>query len=319
MNILGIDIGGTKTSVCVGNTDGDVRAHSRFDMLDVPSVDDYMPRVAHAAQLALDQAGLSMGAIERIGISAPGPLSVARGVIMQPANNPGWSDVPIVALAEAAFDRPVVINNDANAGALAEKYFGRHRAAAILVFLTNSTGMGGGIINNGELVQGVTDMAGELGHYCLDAEGPDCPCGLHGCFELYVGGRAVAERLKARIRDEGIETAMIDQAGGDIDKITLQTLTAAARAGDTFALSEWDAYTEHMAHGIGNIIQMLNPAVILLGTVAVNEGEFLLGPVREKLARYTWKWPREACVVEASSLGARIGDLATLAVARHTA
>jgi glucokinase len=239
---------------------------------------------------------------------------VKRGVLIAPPNNPGWRDVPIVSMVQKSFRAPVYCNNDANACALAEMLFGRHKGAKNLVYLTASTGMGGGIIANGELIQGRTDTGGEVGHQTLDPAGPPCGCGQRGCWEAYVGGRNVAEQLKRKIREGNITTAIVDKAGG-IDRIDMRALEQAARAGDRFALEEWGIFTERLAQGIGNLIMILNPDVVILGTIAIHAGEFLMAPLREKLPKYAWEWPLKVCQIEPSSLGGKIGDLAALAVA----
>jgi glucokinase len=217
-------------------------------------------------------------------------------------------------MVQKAFKAPVFINNDANACALAELLFGEHRGVSNLVYLTFSTGMGGGIIVNGRLIQGSTDTGGEVGHQVLDPEGPLCGCGQRGCWEAYVGGRQVAEQLKAKIIAGNISTSIVRLAGG-LDKINLQAFEAAAREGDRFALAEWDIFTERVAQGVGGLIMILNPDVVIMGTIGIHAGEFVMGPIRDKLPKYAWKWPLEACKVVPSSLGGKIGELAGLAVA----
>jgi glucokinase len=315
MDLLGIDIGGTKTSVCVADDRGRIRASERIAMRAREATDAYARRLADLCRAVLRKAAVKLSGIKAIGIAAPGPMNVRKGVLIAPPNNPGWHNVPIVAMVRRSLRRPVFLNNDANACALAEACFGGHRGARNLIYLTFSTGMGGGIIANGELVQGCTDAGGEVGHQVLDPEGPECGCGQRGCWEAYVGGRRVAERLRQRIRDGKLRTGMIEMAGGDIGKIDLPILAAAARAGDPLAVEEWDRFTERAAHGIGNLIMCLNPEVIVLGTIAIHAGDFLLAPVRQKLARYAWPWPLKACRIVPSALGDRIGDLSAVAVA----
>ena len=313
MNLLGIDIGGTKTAVVVGNDKGQITASRRMP---TPSdtIEHYRKRLVELCHEVLQQAGIPVSSVDAVGISAPGPLDCRRGVLIAPPNNPGWRDVPIVEMVQQSFAAPVFMNNDANACALAESYFGEHRGARNLVYLTFSTGMGGGIIMNGDLVQGATDTGGEVGHMILEAGGRLCGCGQLGCWEAYVGGRKVAEHLRETIRSGSVHTSIVEKAGG-IDAINMQAFEAAAREGDRFALAEWDAFTERVAQGIGVLIMVLNPDVVILGTIGIHAGEFVMGPIRDKLPKYTWKWPLEACKVTASSLGGKIGELSALAVA----
>lgn len=313
MNLLGIDIGGTKTSVCVGNDRGEIRASRRISSTS-DSLEHYRKQLIELCHDTIEKAGAKPDQIDAIGLSAPGPLDCKRGILIAPPNNPGWHDVPILDMVQKAFKAPVFCNNDANACALAEMLFGEHRGARNLVYLTFSTGMGGGIIMNGQLVQGATDTGGEVGHHTLDPDGPLCGCGQRGCWEAYVGGRNVAEQLKAKIRAGNITTSMVEKAGG-IDQIDLRAFEMAAREGDRFAVAEWDQFTERTAQGIGNLIMILNPDVIVLGTIAIHVGEFVMAPIRDKLPKYAWEWPLKVCKIAPSSLGGKIGDLAALAVA----
>jgi glucokinase len=314
MNLLGIDIGGTKTSVCVGNIRGEIAASKKMAMASVDSVEAYRRQLLELCFGVMDKAGVKPEALDAVGISAPGPLDVKRGVLIAPPNNPGWRDVPIVEMVRKSIRAPVYFNNDANACALAEDLFGEFRGTRNLVYLTFSTGIGGGIIANGELIQGATDTGGEVGHHIIDPAGPPCGCGNRGCWEAFVGGRNLAERLKQQIREGNIRTAIVDKAGS-IDAIDMRAFELAAREGDRFAIAEWDQFTERMAQGIGNLIMILNPDVVVLGTIAIHAGDFVMAPIRDKLPKYTWEWPLKACKVVASSLGGKIGDLSALAVA----
>jgi glucokinase len=321
MNLLGIDIGGTKTAVCLGNNRGEILFSKRMSSAG-ESVEAYRRQLIELCHHVLEQAHMQPAALDAIGISAPGPMDCRRGVLIAPPNNPGWKDVPIVALVQKSFKAPVFMNNDANACALAEQLFGEHRGTQNLVYLTFSTGMGGGIIVNGELIQGATDTGGEVGHQVLDPAGPLCGCGQRGCWEAYVGGRNLAERLKVDIVQGNIKTSIVDKAGG-IDKINMLALEMAARDGDRYALAEWDVFTDRVAQGIGCLIMVLNPDVVILGTIGIHAGDFVMGPIRDKLPKYTWEWPLRACKIVTSSLGGKIGELAGLAVAatglRHAA
>ena len=315
MNLLGIDIGGTKTSVCIGNERGEILTAQRISMASVDAVESYRKRLVDVGFEVLGKAGLGVDGLDAIGISAPGPMDVKQGLLLAPPNNPGWKNVPIVEMVSRSFKAPVYLNNDANACAVAEYEFGGYGAVRDLVYLTCSTGMGGGVIANGELIQGCTDTGGEVGHHVLDPHGPPCGCGQQGCWEAYVGGRMVAERVKAEIRERKLTTRITEKAGGEINRIDMYAIELAARDGDAYAVQVWEEFTERLAQGIGNLIMILNPQVVVLGTMAIKGGDFYIQPILRKLPRYAWKWPREACRVVPSALGSRIGDLAALAVA----
>jgi glucokinase len=314
--LLGIDIGGTKTSVCLGGRDGAIHAARRLPTDPRRGPDDWLARVRHLADQVLAKAGRTLSDVDAVGLSCPGPMSVARGMMLGPCNLPGWDAVPAVDMLRGAFQRPTFINNDANAAALAEYLYGSRRGTPNLVYLTMSTGVGGGVVVDGRLVQGACDMAGEVGHFVLDPAGPPCLCGLRGCFEAFCGGLSVARRLQERIVRERRRTAILDEAGGDPERIDFRAILAAVRRDDPLALEEWDAFVERLAQGIGIVIMTLNPQAIVLGTIAIHAGDRLLGPVRERLPKYAWKTAIEACEIVPSALGEKIADLAALAVAR---
>lgn len=313
MNLLGIDIGGTKTAVCLGNEKGDILVSQRITSV-ADSIEAYRANLIALCNEVVAKAGLKPDQLDAIGLSAPGPLDCKKGILIAPPNNPGWHDVPIVEMVQKSFKAKVYCNNDANACALAEMLFGEHKGAQNLIYLTFSTGMGGGIIVNGELVQGSTDTGGEVGHLVLDPQGPLCGCGQHGCWEAYVGGRRVAETLKEKVRDGRIKTSLVAKAGS-VDAINIQALEMAAREGDAFAVAEWNTFMDRMAQGIGALIMVLNPDVVILGTIAIHTGDFSMKPILAALPKYAWKWPVKACKIAPSSLGGKIGDLAALAVA----
>lgn len=313
MYLMGIDIGGTKTAVCIGTETGKILATKRISSV-CESVEVYRHALIALCHAVLKEAALTADQLSAIGISAPGPIDCKKGILIAPPNNPGWHNVPIVDMVKDVFQVPVYCNNDANACALAEMLFGEHKGAQNLLYLTFSTGMGGGVIANGELIQGAADAGGEVGHFVLDPNGPLCGCGQKGCWEAYVGGRAVAKLLKAKIIAGNIKTSIVDKAGG-LDEINIQAFEAAAREGDPFAVAEWDQFAERTAQGIGGLIMVLNPDVVILGTIAIHCGDFIMKPIMEKLPKYAWQWPRKVCVIAPSSLGEKIGDLAALGIA----
>jgi glucokinase len=315
MNLLGVDIGGTKTSICVGDETGRIIASKRQPTRTEEGPEAWLPRTINQLHDVLREAGLHLADIDAVGIASPGPMSVSRGMMLAPPNMAGWVNVPVLKWIGEATGRPTYINNDANACAEAEFLFGADKGTAHLVYLTMSTGIGAGIIVNGQVLQGVSDMGGEVGHHVLDAEGPPCPCGQRGCFEIYCGGLNVANRLRERIVREKLRTAILDEAGGDAANIDFKCLVAAVRKKDALALEAWDEYLERLAQGMGTILMIANPEVVILGTIAIHAGDLIIGPVRERLKKYAWKEVVEPCRIEASSLEGRIGDLSALAVA----
>ena len=315
MLLLGIDIGGTKTSVCIGDEKGRIQDAQRMPTQSADGPDRCIRYMVDMARELLTNNNVSLDDIDAIGISAPGPVSVQKQMMLEPPNMPGWKNVPLVEMFGRALHRPVFMNNDANACAQAEYLFGSCRGVQNLAYLTMSTGLGAGVIANGQLIQGMTDTAGEVGHHVLDINGPPCPCGQRGCMEIYCGGMNVANRLRKQIVAEHIRTAILDFAEGDPAKIDFKAFVKAVEARDVFALSNWGEYIERLAQGVGTLIMFFNPEVIVMGTIAIHAGDLLLAPLHKALPRYAWKPGLEACRIVPSSLGTRIGDLSALAVA----
>jgi glucokinase len=269
-------------------------------------------RIAEDARQLLVTAGVDPSRVEAIGISAPGPVDVRKGEVVEPPNLPGWGRVPLVAWLESELGGPVAIENDANAAALAEWRFGAGRGHRDVVYLTMSTGVGGGLILDGRLYRGPRGNAGELGHILLEAGGRRCACGLEGCFEAYAGGAAWAKRL---CEVTPADSAAAELAGGP-ERVTAKHLVAAARAGDAFALEEFARWREYVARGIVTIAFAFAPERIVLGTIAVAAGEELcFAPLRARVHDLVWPTIADGLEIVPAGLGDRLAELAGLCAA----
>lgn len=317
MYFLGIDIGGTKIATSIGTEKGDVLCSKRIPTQPPDPYQETLERVFDIIDEVLKEQGLTIAQISSIGIATPGPISVKDGKLLAPINLPGWRDVPIVQLFRNKYKIPVFMNHDAKACALAEWAFGNRKGINNLIYLTMSTGIGGGIIANGQIVQGISDSAGEIGHCILDIHGPRCVCGQNGCFEAFCGGARVAARLREEIASNLIRTQILDEAGGDIAKVDFIAFVNAVKKGDPYATQMWNEFIERLAQAIGVLLMMLNPDAIILGTIAVHAGDMLYQPLHLQLQRYAWPQPRTACLIESSALGEKMGELSSLAIAIH--
>ncbi len=311
---LGIDLGGTKTAVCLGNETGALRRAERFSTRADDDPRKWREHVGALIARLLEEEGLSSSDIPAVGLAVPGPMSVKRGLVLEPPNMPAWRNIPVKEWIEEITGRPVRINNDANAAALAEYRFGEFRGVPDLVYLTLSTGLGGGVISGGRLVQGADDLAGEVGHMVLDPDGPPCPCGRRGCLELYCGGRNVVNAVRARLA--GAPPGIVhEEAGGALDRLTFTAIARAALRGDPVASEYWERFLEKLAHGVGTIAMCFNPSAIVMGTIAIHLGDTLLEPLWERLPRYAWPHSIQQLRIRPSMLGAQIGELGALALA----
>lgn len=289
---LGIDLGGTKLALALAETGRardtgqclliarrrratDATGDARYDV----------DRIAADAAALVAEAGRSLDEIECVGLSAPGPIDAARGVLVHPPNLPGWGDVPIRDWLAGALGRPVIVENDANAGALAEWRFGAARGVRDAVFLTMSTGVGAGLILDGRLYRGASGNAGELGHVPVEWEGEPCGCGRRGCLEAYVGGAAWSAHLQSAASDA---SAVAVRAGGRA-RIRPEHVVAAAGEGDAFALAQVTRFNRYLARGIAALTFVLAPQVVVLGTIPSAMGEALcFEPLRALVSELVW-------------------------------
>jgi len=312
MNLLGIDIGGTKIAVCIGDETGNVFVDQRFPT-DASNPQATLDQAVIVATELIEKAELTLEQIDAIGISSPGPMCSKRRMILKTPNLKGWDHFQVGDFIEEKFNRPVFMQNDANGAGLAEYLFGAQKGKD-LIYLTMSTGIGAGIVINGEILHGTSDLGGEVGHMTLDLNGPLCGCGKTGCWESYCGGKNLADQIRADIVANNIQTSILDEAGGDPEKINIQAIRAALRTGDAYAVEKWETFIEKMAHAIGIILQSFNPEAIIMGTLAIHGGDTFIPQMIERIPKYAWKDALDVCTIEASELK-NIGELGALAVA----
>jgi len=313
--VLGYDVGGTKIAVSACDTEGNILASERVKTRSTDPYEKALPDLIEAGKSVITQAGLTAGDIRGCGVAAPGPIDVPNGVMLR-SPNMVWDQAPIRDDLEQALGVSVFFDNDANGGALAEWYFGAGKGCHNLVYLTLSTGIGGGVIVNDTLMQGGTGLAGELGHVILDTTGPYCGCGLRGCLEAFCGGRSVQRRLRHIMEDRPVQE-ILDLVDGDLDELAYPALREAAKRGVPFAVEMWDEICMRLAQGMGIHLMTFNPEKIVLGTLALYSGDFLMKPLLEYLPRYAWQQMIDGCTIETTALGTRIGELAGPAVALY--
>jgi glucokinase len=310
---LGYDIGGTKIAVGLCTGDGKILGKARMDNKDT-NPDEILPRLADIGRDLIKSAGLTHHQIKGIGIAAPSPSDVPAGIIVAPPNNPYWRNVHIKQYLSDALGIEAYFDNDANAGVLAEWFCGAGIGNKNIIYLTMSTGVGGGIVLNGRLVQGQNFYAGEIGHVVLDINGPACNCGLRGCYEAYCGGRALAQRMQRELAGQP-DHPIINFAGGNIADIDVAALVKAVNAGNGYALGLWDEMCLRNAQALGMLINALNPEKIILGTIAWAAGPLFFDPVKKYLPQFCWEQPLSVCELVGAKLKHDIGYYAGAAVA----
>ena len=310
--LLGIDIGGTKLAVGLARPDGSILAEGGRPSEAHDGPEAMVERVVQMARAVVADAGHVLDDVERIGVGCGGPLDPWRGVIYNALNNPGWVDVPLVEWLESALGRPTVLDNDANAAALGEHRFGAGRGIDDLVYLTVSTGVGGGVIAGGRLVHGANGNAAELGHVSVDAHGRPCHCGSIGCLETYCSGTAIADRTRERLASASDPSSLRDIVAADL---RAEHVAEAAAAGDPLASAVWNETMELLGAGIVSIIHAFNPRRVILGGGVRHAGDLLFDPVRRVVGARAMPWLREVVDVVPAALGDRSGILGAVAVA----
>ncbi len=312
--LLGFDIGGTKIGIGLGTDKGEILGKARRDNRDTDPA-EVLPWMVETARSLVKDAGFSISDVAAFGISAPFPADAARGIMTKPTNNPKWRDVPILDYLKEHLGIPGCFENDANCGALAEWFFGAGRGCTDMIYLTLSTGIGGGIIAAGKLVRGGRALsAGELGHICVELNGRRCSCGLRGCYEAYCGGRALALRMREEIGAHP-DSLLNEICAGDMEKLDMNALEKACRAGDAYALELWQEMSLRNAQAFGMFIQTFNPQKLVLGTLAWAIGDLYMDPIREKLPEFCWAEPLQACEIVTSELRRDIASYAGIAAA----
>jgi glucokinase len=297
--VLALDVGGTK--LAAGVVDGSGRVHS---FVVAPSDAERGPeatlaRLFDLGRRAVDESGAAWPEIVAVGIGCGGPLDAERGVLIAPPHLPGWHDVPITELAEREFERPVTLENDATAAAAGEHRWGAGAGTSNMVYLTLSTGVGGGVVIGGRLYRGSRGNGGELGHVTVDWHGRPCRgCGRRGCLEAYVSGTSIAERA----REAGLPFA------------TAEDVAAAARGGDAGAKALWDETVEALACGVTSIVNLFEPELVVIGGGVSRSGEQLIGPVRDLVRASTMKPAGEKADIVASAFGDHVGVVGAAAI-----
>jgi glucokinase len=310
--LLGIDIGGTKLALALGDRRGRPLARWRRPSQPSGHPRDDVSRLISDCHRLLTQAGASVAELAAVGVSVPGPMDSARGLLLRPPNLPGWDEVPLAAWLADEFDCPVGLENDANAAALAEWRFGAGQGLSHLVYLTMSTGVGAGLVLDGRIYRGARDFAGEAGHIPVVWEGDPCACGQRGCLEAYVGGAAWTRHLRRAVPPQSHILAL----AGTRDRVSPEHVVAAALEGDAFALAEMDRFNSLLARGIVSLVFLLAPQAIILGTVVVAAGpELCLKPLRRKVRARLWPTLDESLQILPAALESDLPYRAALCVA----
>src|SRR5580704_2342958 len=284
---IGVDVGGTKVASGLVDSIGEITDQTRIPMVATDAAAGLAAVTAaiDSVRAAIDHKTYLNGSIAGIGICAPGPLDPRTGVVINPPNLPGWRNFPLGDLISQAYRLPVRVDNDGNAAALAEAIWGAGRGYRNVFCATIGTGIGTGIVFDGRIYHGRTGAAAEGGHNTIDYRGPRCECGKPGCIEALASGPAIARRASEKIA-AGRHSSILELAGGCIDHITSEMVGRAYFAGDSLAKEVLEETAMFLTVWLGNIVDLLEPDVIIIGGGAASMLEPLFGEMRDRLP--TW-------------------------------
>ena len=319
---LGLDIGGTKCAVILGEVkpgEG-VRILERTALLTsaMEGWEAVLTALCACGSTMLDHLPDGRSGLNAVGISCGGPLDSRRGVILSPPNLPGWDQVPAVSFVRDRMDRPVFLQNDANACALADWKYGAGRGCRNMIFLTFGTGLGAGIILNGELYAGTNDMAGEAGHVRLSPHGP-VGYGKEGSFEGFCSGGGIARIAATKVleRLQRGEHPSFCPDFSSIGSLTAKDVAEAAGRGDPLALEVFEESASYLGYGLSMLVDLLNPERIVIGSVYARSEKLFRDTMRKVMERECLPAALGVCEVKAAQLGDQIGDYAALSVAAN--
>ena len=318
MKLIGFDIGGTKCASILGEIDNmdHIRIIDKIIFPTKAGPDASLKIIYENTEELLEKNHWQKKDIAGIGISCGGPLDSKNGIILSPPNLPGWDRVPIIRMTEQYFGIKAFVQNDANACAMAEWKYGAGKGYSNVIFFTFGTGMGAGLILDGKLYSGTCDLAGEIGHLRLSEFGP-VGFGKAGSFEGWCSGGGIAQlgQIMARQKIQMGEQTVFCDCLENLPGITAKSIAEAAKEGDPTASEVYKTMSEYLGRGLSLIIDILNPQVIILGSI--------FGRSKELIEPYMWKAiEREAiglsashCRIVPAGLGEQIGDMAALVLA----
>jgi glucokinase len=323
--IIGVDLGGTKISVGAMPVDGSREIAMRADLTlaSESGADGVVGRIASNIEAVIGQTIAETGCTRSdfigIGVGAPGPLDRKRGIVLV-APNLGWHDYPLKERVEHAVGIRTTLENDANCATLGEWWVGAAKGAQNAIGMTIGTGIGGGLILDGKLYHGASDVAGEIGHTTIDSNGRRCACGNYGCLEAYASGPAIAERAREALAG-GELSCLNEMVGGDLTTITAATVYEAAKRGDSVAAEVVRDTARFIGIGLANLLNVFNPEVVVIAGGVTQAGEDLLAPIRAEVKRRAFKAAVDACRIVPGALGGTAGTVGAVAsfLAQHPA
>jgi len=308
---LTVDLGGTRIRAARCRPDGTIEARTERLTKSVLGPDAVITRIEQALRKVWPEDGVTT--VKAISVVAPGPVDPWTGVIFVAPNIPGFVDVPLRDRLATVFQVPVYIGNDANLAGLAEWRFGAARGHQHSIYLTVSTGIGGGVIIDGHLLLGSRGLGAELGHVTADVNSDVCQCGNVGCIEYLASGTGIVRQAVRRIRngEASLITTLVED---NLETVNVEVIERAASQGDALALSVFDQSFRALGLNITSLLHIFNPSVVVIGGGVSNMGDRLFKPVQAVVDQHVMN-PRYLCPIVPAQLRGDVGLLGALALA----
>jgi len=315
--IVGVDLGGTNIVVgLLPIQGGDVLGFRTQPTESQRGARFVVNRIVQMVEEAIAEvtaeAGTTRHAVAGVGIGSPGPLDRKTGTVINTPNL-GWRNFPLRDLIANAVKLPCTLDNDANCATYGEWWLGAGRGTQQLVGLTLGTGIGGGVVLNGEIYHGASDVAGEIGHMTIDSNGRRCKCGNYGCLEQYASGPAIAERAVEGL-ESGAVSMLTEMVDGKLELITAATVYEAAVLSDAYATEVMRDTARFLGAGVANIINILNPEMVVVAGGVTRAGEHLFEPLRAEVRRRAFRSAQEICRIVSGELPGTAGVVGAAAV-----
>ena len=314
--VLAVDLGGTKIITAIISDQGQIMAREYCLTLAEEGPQPVINRILSAIDHLLSGKSMAPSQLDSISLAAAGAIDFDQGLVTSSPNLPGWHNIPLRDTVKEKYGVNTFLINDASAAALGEHQFGAGKGVNNLVLLTVGTGIGGGIIINGELYLGACGSAGEIGHMTIDVNGPRCSCGNIGCLETLTSGTAVAREAIRRI-SQGERSSLTEIVSGKIEDITSEMVEDAAAGGDSLASEVILQAATYLGVGMVNLVNIFNPEMIIVGGGMAKMGDRLLNPARQVVMDRVFPLLAQAVCIVPAQLGEDAGVLGAAVFARQ--
>lgn len=311
---VGVDLGGTKILTIAVDGTGTVLGRA---LLPTPHEGECaaLEAMANSVRQALSEAGRTLGDVQGVAVGAPGPMDPDEGVLLEPPNLPGCENLPIRAYLEERLGVPVRVENDANVAAIGEYRYGAGKGIDDMIYVTLSTGIGGGVITGGKLLRGLGRTAGEVGHMVVAHGQERCACGRSGCWEAISSGTAIAARAREAVAAGRATPALVAEASKG--PVLAQAVLAAAAEGDATAQAIIARAVEFNGVGLMNLLHLFSPGMIVIGGGLTHAWDALIAPAAAWAKSHAFERPAAVCRIERAQLGDLVGAMGAAALAAN--